>query len=233
VSEGVGCGDGVGAVATGGFCMAGLYTVRMALIHRTRPGIGPNPPLLVLLHGYGSDENDLFALAPYLDPRFHIVSVRAPRRYPPGYGWYDVAFTQAGIQVDETYLPESAAEVLALLATLKEVQAFSSVTLLGFSQGAAVALYLLLTHPAEIDAVAALSGHVPRTGWENRAEFADKPVFVAHGTRDMVVPIAAGRDAKEKLSTLPVPLSYHEYPMTHEISGETLTDLNAWLEGRL
>jgi phospholipase/carboxylesterase len=213
--------------------MAGLYTVHMALIHQTRPAVGPNPPLLVLLHGYGADEHDLFALAPYLDPRFHIVSVRAPRHYPPGYGWYDVAFTQAGIQVDDTHLPESAGQVLALLVSLQEAQSFRSVTLLGFSQGAAVALYLLLTQPDEIGAVAALSGHVPTVGWENRVAFSDKPVFVAHGTRDMVVPIAAGRDAKEKLSTLPVVLDYHEYPMTHEISGETLTDLNAWLEACL
>lgn len=214
--------------------MAGLYTVAMALIHHIRPSAEPNPPLLVLLHGYGADENDLFALSPYLDPRFHIVSVRAPRYYAPGYGWYDVAFTQAGIQVDDTHLPESASEVLSLIASLKESQTFRSTTLLGFSQGAAVSLYLLLTHPGEIDAVVALSGHVPTVGWTNQVhylELAGKPIFIGHGTRDMVVPIAAGRDAKAKLSTLPVLLSYHEYPMTHEISGETLADMNEWLEG--
>ncbi len=208
----------------------------MALIHKLRPAPGPNPTLLLLLHGYGSDESDLFALAPYLDDRFLVASVRAPRRYPPGYGWYDIGFTQAGIQVDETHLPASAGEVLEFLETLKETHPFGRVVLLGFSQGAAVSLYLMLTHPELFAGVAALSGHVPGVGWENRAEnsaLADKPIFVAHGTRDLVVPLAAGRDAREKLTTLPTALTYREYPMTHEISGETLSDLNQWLVSRI
>jgi phospholipase/carboxylesterase len=206
----------------------------MALIHKLRPAPGPDPTLLLLLHGYGSDEKDLFALTPHLDKSFLIASVRAPRRYPPGYGWYDIGFTQAGIQVDETHLPASAGEVLEFLETLKETHPFNRVVLLGFSQGAAVSLYLMLTRPELFGGVAALSGHVPSVGWEARAEnsyLTDKPVFVAHGTRDLVVPLAAGRDAQQKLGSLPVKLTYHEYPMTHEISGETLSDLNQWLAG--
>jgi phospholipase/carboxylesterase len=204
----------------------------MALIHKLRPAPGPDPTLLLLLHGYGSDESDLFALAPYLDENYLIASVRAPRQYPPGFGWYDIGFTQAGIQVDETHLPASAGEVLTFLETLKETHPFGPVALLGFSQGAAVSLYLMLTHPELFVGVAALSGHVPSVGWENRAEnsaLAGKPIFVAHGTRDLVVPLAAGRDAQQKLATLTVSLTYREYPMTHEISGETLSDLTEWL----
>jgi phospholipase/carboxylesterase len=204
----------------------------MPLIHKLRPAPGPDPTLLLLLHGYGSDESDLFALAPYLDESFLIASVRAPRRYPPGFGWYDIGFTQAGIQVDDTHLPASAGEVLGFLETLKTTHPFSRVVLLGFSQGAAVSLYLMLTHPELFSGVAALSGHVPSVGWENRTGDLDlmgKPIFVAHGTRDLVVPLAAGRDAQQKLGSLPVTLTYREYPMTHEISGDTLSDLTEWL----
>lgn len=197
--------------------------------YRVRPGTQPDAPLLVLLHGYGSDENDLFGLSPYLDPRFALLSIRAPRRYPPGYGWYDVTFTEAGISVDETHLPDSAEGLLALLEQAKA----EKIALIGFSQGAAVALYLLLTRPERFVGAAALSGHVPETGWRHRAPddaLSGKPIFVAHGTRDAVVPVAAGRDAREKLSALPVQLVYKEYAMAHEISGETLSDLVEWLK---
>jgi phospholipase/carboxylesterase len=203
----------------------------MEPVFRLRPASLENPPLLLLLHGYGSDESDLFGLAPYLDERLLIASLRAPRRYPPGYGWYDVAFTQAGIQVDEAHLPGSAEYVAEFLVRLAEKHPHRSVAILGFSQGAALALQLLLTSPERVDALIALSGHVPGVGWESRASDAalsGKPVFVGHGTRDLVVPIAAGRDAKEKLGSLPLNLTYREYPMAHEISGETLEDLLSW-----
>src|SRR5918911_2974181 len=71
------------------------------LIQQPRRRVEGAPPLLILLHGYGSNEHDLFGLAPYLDPRFLIVSARAPYTLMPGgYAWFELGWTATGITID-------------------------------------------------------------------------------------------------------------------------------------
>lgn len=208
------------------------------MTHRVRQG-PKGSPLLLLVHGYGSDENDLFSLIPYLDDRFTAVSVRAPHAYPPGYGWYDISFTDRGILRDEAMIEGSgqALETFLREAVEKYGADPARVFVLGFSQGAAMALQLLLTRPQLLAGAVALSGHVPDVGWDARASddaLAGKPVFVGHGVADPVVPIAAGRDARARLGSLPVNLTYRERPgMGHTIDGELLAEVSSWLSARL
>jgi phospholipase/carboxylesterase len=196
-------------------------------------------PLLLLVHGYGSDENDLFSLAPYLDSRFTFVSMRAPHAYPPGFGWYDITFTDRGILRDEAMIEGSATALEAFLHEAIETYDAdpARVFVLGFSQGAAMTLQLLLTRPELLAGAVALSGHVPDVGWNARVSddaLAGKPVFVGHGTADPVVPIAAGRDARARLGSLPLDLTYRERPgMGHTIDGELLAEVSSWLSARL
>lgn len=196
-------------------------------------------PLLLLVHGYGSDENDLFSLAPHLDARFTFVSVRAPHAYPPGFGWYDITFTDRGILRDEAMIEGSATTLEAFLHEAVETYDAdpARVFILGFSQGAAMTLQLLLTRPELLAGAVALSGHIPDVGWNARAKgdaLAGKPVFVGHGTADPVVPIAAGRDANNRLGSLPLDLTYRERPgMGHTIDGELLAEVSSWLSARL
>ena len=76
----------------------------LSLFHHAAPpksGLNEKPPLLLLLHGYGANEDDLFSLAPYLDERFLIVSARAPVNLRGmGYAWFNLGFTPQGISVD-------------------------------------------------------------------------------------------------------------------------------------
>jgi phospholipase/carboxylesterase len=212
--------------------------VSLSLTHRVRKA-AIHAPLLVLLHGYGSNEDDLFGLVPYLDSRFTIVSLRGPHAYPPGYGWYDLEFTPNGIVRDEARIESSAALIEQCIEAAVSVYQCdaSQVFLLGFSQGAAMTLQLFLTRPEKLKAAVALSGHVPDVGWNARAAdsaLTQKPIFVGHGTADPVVPIAAGRDARAKLETLPVALTYRERPgMDHTIDGLLLTEVSEWLGARL
>ena len=206
----------------------------LSLVHRVRQAPA-GAPLLLLVHGYGSNEDDLFSLVPYLDPRFTAVSVRAPHAYPPGYGWYDITFTDQGILRDEAMIEGSAAKIETFLG--EAVVAYNAdparVIMLGFSQGAAMTLQLFLTRPSLLAGAVALSGHVPNVGWDARApdeSLAGKPVFVGHGTADPVVPISAGRDAQARLGALPVNLIYRERPgMGHTIDGDLLAEVSAWL----
>src|SRR5262249_1914955 len=112
----------------------------------------------------------------------------------------------------------------------------NAVYLMGFSQGAMMGLTVALTYPGAVAGVVAMSGRIlPQTlaAIHDKDALIGLPIFVAHGTRDLVLPISNGRDARERLSELPVELTYREYDMAHEISADSLEDITEWLKDRL
>lgn len=205
----------------------------------TAPVTGP-PPLLILLHGVGSNERDLFGLEPALDPRFLVVSARAPLAMGPGaYGWYPVEFLPGGgFRIDPS-AQEASRRLLAGFVdeVIAELGADASgVHLLGFSQGAMMALSLALTHPDKVARFVAMSGRLlPQVQASARpqAELASLEGLVVHGTLDPVVPVAYGRETRDGLAKLGVRHEYREYRMGHQVSDESLADVTAWLSQRL
>ncbi len=207
-----------------------------------KSGLTGKPPLLLLLHGYGSNEDDLFSLAPYLDERFLVVSARAPVPLAPtsypSYAWFSLEFTPGGVLIDDSEVESSRQILNRFINELVNYYQLGpgSVYLLGFSQGAMMSLAVALTYPATARAVVAMSGRLlPQTV----AQITDKealtglPIFVAHGTRDTLLPINHGRETQAKLSELPVDLTYREYEMGHEVSAESLRDIATWLTSQL
>lgn len=197
-------------------------------------GDGLAPPLLVLVHGYGSNEQDLMALAGYFDPRFLIVSVRAPRTLGQGsYAWFDLEFSPEGIKADPEQMAEGLSMLTAFLKELPDAYAHdpNRVLIGGFSQGAILSIGVLLHQPQSVGGVIALSGRLWPGGLEiaDRGALAGKPILVTHGIYDTVLPIANGREIQSALSQLPVELTYREYPMAHEINQDALRDVLAWL----
>jgi phospholipase/carboxylesterase len=200
---------------------------------------GGRPPLLLLLHGVGSNEEDLFGLTPYLDGRFLVLSLRAPFVLGAGaYGWFNIEFTPRGLVADI----EQAKRSLEMLPVFVEeaVAAYEAdgrrVYLGGFSQGAMMSLGLMLTRPEMIAGVAAMSGRLPAQVLErppDRDALEGMPVIITHGIHDPVLPVENGRAARDFLQTLPVELTYREYPMGHEVSMESLRDVTAWLGNSL
>ncbi|HKX27591.1 MAG TPA: alpha/beta fold hydrolase, partial [Blastocatellia bacterium] len=142
----------------------------LPLFHRLAPsrgGLAEKPPLLLLLHGFGADENDLLALAPALDERFLIVSVRAPVTLgAASYAWFSLGFTPEGITSN---LEEAENSLLILRKFITELAAAyhcdpGAVYLMGFSQGAMMSLAAALTTPGLAAGVVAMSGRVfPQT----------------------------------------------------------------------
>jgi len=213
-----------------------------SLFHTAAPpksGLGEKPPLLLLLHGYGASEGDLFSLAPYLDERFLVVSARAPVSLRGmGYAWFNLGFTPQGIAVDPEEI-EAARQILRKFIG-EVVEAYgcdpNAVHLVGFSQGAMMSLAVALTFPGTAAAVVAMSGRLlPQTV----EQIADKdtliglPILVVHGTRDTLLPISQARETRARLSELPVELTYREYEMGHEVSAESLEDITRWLTRQL
>jgi phospholipase/carboxylesterase len=200
---------------------------------------GEKPPLLLLLHGFGADENDLFGIAPYLDKRFFIVSVRAPFSSPfGGYAWFEIYMEPGNISMNVKQYEESLSKLRPFIDELviKHDLDADRIYLCGFSQGAMMTLSTALAEPQKFAGIVCMSG---RSAPEmlpvgtNSEKLKGFPVLVTHGINDPLLPIENGRGTKEFLSRLPVDLEYKEYPMAHEISQESLTDVSNWLRLRL
>lgn len=214
----------------------------LSLTHLTRPPAARQegrPPLLLLLHGVGSHEADLFMLAPHLDERFLIVSARAPNTLAPGmYAWFEVQLDP----VHPVINPEQAeASRQILIRFIDEVvDAYGAdprrVFLMGFSQGAIMSLSVLLTRPEKVGGVAAMSGRILPEVLPNMAPpeaMRGIPVLVVHGVADPILPIHHGRAIRDVLARLPVDLTYKEYTIGHQVTEESLADVAAWLRMQL
>lgn len=211
---------------------------RLSLVHQIRlprSAVNGRPPLLILLHGIGADEFDLLDLAGEFDPRFLVVSVRAPHAWGPGFAWFSIDFDAGGMRMD---LGQAATSRDALGRFVGEcAEAYgcdpSRVYLAGFSQGAMMAAAVALALPARAAGVVMMSGGLPPQPARAADGSAAGDFLVVHGTFDPVLPVAAGRAARDALAALGARVSYREYPMAHQISQASLTDVAMWLTERL
>ncbi|WP_210098800.1 alpha/beta hydrolase [Microbacterium phyllosphaerae] len=186
-------------------------------------------PLLVLLHGYGADEHDLFGLMPYLPKGIAVASVAAPLAPPwpmPGRSWYAIE----GLDGRNSDSVTAAAE--AFLRWLDGAAANApTVALLGFSQGAAVALQAMRLSPERVATVVALSGYVAEGELPNDDALTEaKPhVFWGRGTNDQVIPEARVAHTAQWLPAHSE-LSGRVYTgLTHSISEDELRDVHTFL----
>jgi phospholipase/carboxylesterase len=215
---------------------------KFSLTHLAREpqaAAGGPPPLLLMLHGIGSNEEDLLGLAPYLDGRLLVASARAPITMGPGaYGWFNIEFTPRGLLADTEQAKESLRMLPGFVGELVEAYGADAgrVYLMGFSQGAMMSLALALTEPGRIAGAVLMSGRYPSQALEQGPDaraLAGKPFMVTHGLYDPVLPVSEGRAVRDQLEQLKVELTYREYPMGHEVSMESLKDVSAWLSRKL
>jgi phospholipase/carboxylesterase len=212
-----------------------------ALVHQiaaARQG-GPPHPTLLLLHGRGSNERDLLPLGQAVDPRFFLVSVRAPRRFyagfdGDGYAWYD---SLAPGQPDQASFQDSLALLSRFVDELAQTYPVDPAGLipLGFSQGAMMANALTLTAPEKVAGAVLLSGFQPALAQlaVRREALRGKPIFAAHGLYDQLLGVEMGRQVRDTLTALETDLTYREYPVEHQVAPAELADINAWLQARL
>ena len=188
---------------------------------------------LVLLHGYGADERDLLPIAHELDPRLRAVSLQGPIALGgPMRAWFNLSQDAAGrISFDAE---EARDAVKTVTAAVEEIAKQSPrPLLLGFSQGAGIALGVALLRPDLVAGVVSLSG-VARALEDRDHAPADKlrgfPVFAAHGLFDPLIPIHLGRGLRDTLVSLGVSVSWHEYPMAHMVVQEEIEAAKSWLK---
>jgi len=214
----------------------------LSLVHLkrlSRVPDGERPPLLFLLHGVGSNEQDLFALAPQFDPRFVVLSVRAPLVWgPDSFAWFTVRFQDDQPFINAQELDASRTRLTNFIG--EAILAYNAhparCYLFGFSQGAILGLTLALSVPRLLAGVVACSGRIPPEvlPWSSPpTEIRGLPVLLQHGREDKKLPIDWAHRARSTLDELGVVLTYREYEVGHTLTSEMLADSNAWLASRL
>jgi phospholipase/carboxylesterase len=207
------------------------------LAHRERPPAGDAEGLLVLFHGRGADEHDLFPLLDVLDPQRRLLGLtpRGPLSLPPGGAhWY--AVQEIGYPDPTTFLPTYEAASAWLESVAADTGIGPERTVFGgFSQGAVMTYSLGLgsgrPRPAGL---IALSGFMPSVpGFELDLEQPLPPVAIGHGTYDPVISVEWGHRARDRLEAAGVEVLYREYPLPHAVDPGFLGELAPWLAATL
>ena len=196
----------------------------------------PHPPMIVLLHGAGADENDMIGLWRDLPPSFVVISPRAPFHEGGGYRWYRK--TGAVPRQDDLLASRKIVDLVVENAARRFDADPSKIFLAGFSQGGVMTYEVALREPGKFRGAAALSGLMFAPEREELAaakpDLGREAFFVGHGEADPVIPFSAATSAHATLRSLGVPTAFHAYPgMAHTTGPEEVGDLAAWLEERL
>lgn len=199
--------------------------------------VSENPPLILLIHGYGSNMDDLFSFAAELPEQALIVSVQAPTALPfGGYAWYSITFDADENKFSDPV--EGKASVQKLNVFLDEVIEKYNVDknrvfLTGFSQGAILSYAFSFTFPEKAKYVVALSGYFNADFLINEPVKNTVDYFISHGTVDQVIPIEWAKKAPELLNSLGVKNSFQEYPVGHGVHPNNFYDFKDWILKRI
>ena len=194
-------------------------------------------PLLLLLHGYGSNEEDLFSFASELPEEYYVVSARAPYDMMYGsYAWYAINF-----DADENKFSDIEQAKLSRDLIVKFIDELienypidvKNITLIGFSQGSILSYAVALSYPEKVQRLVAMSGYlnteIAVKGFEKN-DFSNLKIFASHGTVDQVIPVDWARKATPVLENLGISCVYKEYPIGHGVSPQNFYDFKSWLQ---
>jgi phospholipase/carboxylesterase len=197
----------------------------------------PHPPIIILLHGYGSNEADLFELKDQLPDNFLIVAARAPISIGANaFEWYESEKVNGVADGKQSDLKNSTAAIKKFITEIvKKYNADAmDVYLLGFSQGAMMSYETGLTAPELLKGIAPLSGRIMpslKPQIKRNAALKKLKIFIGHGDADNRVPYKDAQAANEYLKGLGLSPVFHTYKgMQHSISEDEIKDLVQWLK---
>ena len=196
-----------------------------------------NPPTLILLHGYGSHEEDLFSFASELPDELLVISARAPYDMAfGGYAWYAINFdanNEKFSDLDEAR--ESLTKIASFIDYVKATYHTGKTFLLGFSQGAILSYALSFQYPNCVNHVIALSGYINEDlAPSNLSELnIQTDYYISHGSVDQVLPVDWARKAPAFLKANGLQSEYSEYPVGHGVAPQNFYSFKSWIEDRL
>ena len=214
----------------------------LSLEHIIRPATptSSNSPVLIMLHGYGSNEDDLFSFASELPPELFIISVRAPYNLEPyGHAWYAINFdADQGKWSDDEQAMESRDKIAAFIEEACKAYELNSenVTLLGFSQGTILSYAVALSYPEKVKNIIALSGYINEgillTGFEHK-DHSQLDFYCSHGQVDQVIPIEWAQRAPKFLDEHKIKNVFEEFPVGHGVAPQNFYAFRKWLDDKI
>lgn len=219
-----------------------MNVVPLSLEHLIRPNTVPStkPPVLFMLHGYGSNEEDLYSFAAELPAELFIISIRAPYAMEPfGFAWYAINFDAAfGKWSDDRQAIESREKIVAFIEEACDVYTVdkTNVTLLGFSQGTILSYAVALSYPEKVKNVIALSGYINEGILQEDHESKDRSalnIYASHGQVDQVIPVEWAQRAPELLKKWGISHFYEEFPVGHGVAPQNFYSFKSWLEKKI
>jgi len=218
-----------------------MNTPSLSLYHIIRAStLTENAPLLILLHGYGSDEADLYSFSGELPDDIFIISVQAPIAMQPyGNAWYSINFDEDKGKWSDNEQAKASRDLIAKFID-EAVEAYpvdkNNVTLLGFSQGAILSYAVALTYPKKVKNIIALSGYVNKDILpENldKTDFSNLDFYCSHGSVDQVIPVDWARQSAPFLKELHIKHTYSEFRVGHGVAPENFREFREWLGKRV
>lgn len=209
----------------------GRFTINDWVMRIQHPaGTGPFPVFL-LLHGWTGDENSMWIFTPRLPSQALLIAPRG--LYPTrgsGYSWHKEINKPWPWMED--FKPAVEYIFDAISSKNFPYGDFSELHLIGFSQGAALVYSMAIMHPERIASVAGLSGFLPdgASAWLESDRLSGLPVFIAHGTKDELVPVELARKSVALLEGAGARVTYCEDEVGHKLSAECFHGLEAFLK---
>ena len=197
-------------------------------------------PLLIMLHGYGSDENDLFSFATELPEELFIISAKAPYQLQPyGNAWYAINFDADKGKWSDNKQAKQSVEIISTFID-EVVQSYpvnkNNVTLLGFSQGTILSYAVALSYPDKVNNIIALSGYINKDILPEDIEskdYSNLDFYCSHGGVDQVIPVDWARQTPPFLSNLNIKHQYSEFPVGHGVAPQNFYEFKNWLLQRI
>ena len=219
-----------------------MTPIPLSLEHIIRPATqeSNNAPVLFMLHGYGSNEEDLFSFASELPKELCIISIRAPYNLQPyGHAWYAINFdAEQGKWSDDAQAVESREKIAAFIDEACEAYKLDSknVTLLGFSQGTILSYAVALSYPEKVKNVIALSGYINEnilTKTYKNKDHSGLSFYCSHGQVDAVIPIEWAQRAPKFLNDLAINHKFEEFNVGHGVAPDNFYSFRTWLKTKI
>lgn len=213
----------------------------LSLQHLIRESsLSENAPLLIMMHGYGSDENDLFSFASELPKELFIISVKAPYAMAPyGNAWYAINFDAEKGKWNDIEQAKQSRDLIAKFID-EAVETYpvnrNNVSLLGFSQGSILSYGVALNYPEKIKNIVALSGYLVQDIFPEDVaskDYSNIDFYCSHGSVDQVIPVEWARQTAPFLTKLNIKNQYSEFPVGHGVAPQNFHEFKAWLSERI
>ena len=203
-------------------------------IHKAPNVTGEKQPAIFLLHGLGSNEQDLLQLVNEFEGRCHIFSLQGPVKHNPGYAFY--TFEEEGYPTREVFDKVVQFTQAFIFEAIQKFELdLEKIYVVGFNQGAVVAQTLALVMGSAIRGTVALSGYLPEfvEAEYNKLPMDESKVFISHGEYDYVYPLVWGEKSATYFKDYCADVTFKTYPDGHGVTQESVQDLVAFIASDL